>query len=86
MFGSVHDVYLTKGIHVMNNQTNVDVIAFYAKIAPLVSNNDSLPKLPPLSRSVELLIDPTIETERLMTDFALQRKVFESLFECFQPN
>lgn len=81
MIGSMNDVRLPKRIHVMNDQTNMNLVTDHSKIARIVSDNDVSTKLTPLSRLIELLIDPSVEAEGLMTDFALQSKVFESLVE-----
>jgi len=65
----------------MDNQATVDLMTFYSEIASFVSKNCYVTQSTPLSRSVELLIDPAIESEGLTADFASKRQVFESLKE-----
>jgi hypothetical protein len=60
----VDDVIYTHWVHVVDDDAVVDVIALYAEIASVVSKDYVMPDLLPLSRPIELLIEPTIVTER----------------------
>jgi hypothetical protein len=60
-------------IHVMNDNIRMNLVTLNSQITTIVSYNDVFPKLTPLCRRVELLIDPTIEPERCRTDLASER-------------
>jgi hypothetical protein len=66
---SVNDVFLFERIHVMYEQLSMDIVTRYSEIARIISNDDVSANTAPLSRRVELLIDPPIETESGLTNF-----------------
>jgi hypothetical protein len=67
----MHDIILNQGIHMMHDQTSVDVVALYTKVARIVPENYPPAQISPLTRCIELLVDPPIETKRLTTNYAL---------------
>jgi hypothetical protein len=62
---SMSDVLFSERIHVMDDQLVVNIVTIHAEIARLISKDCFLAKLAPFTRRVELLVDPTIESERL---------------------
>ena len=81
---SVRNIRFIQGIHVMNNHTSVDFIAFDSQIATKVSGNNVSAETTPFSRRIELLIDPSVESECLTAYFALQSKIFIPFDECIE--
>jgi len=72
VISSVNNIALTKRIHVMDDQSLVNITPRYAEIARFISNDYLPTKLSPLSRPVKLLIDPPVETEGLVTNNSLK--------------
>src|SRR4051794_20540131 len=68
-------------IHVMDQRSIVDLVALYTQVTTIVSDNYIISKTSPFSRSIELLVDVTIETESHYTDLSGKRQITESLFE-----
>ena len=64
----MRDITLGHGIHVVNDESVEDVIAFDPEVAALISGNDVMADLPPLSRCIELLVNIPIETEGRFTN------------------
>lgn len=77
------DVTYTHRIHVMNDDTVVNLIPINTQVTTIVTGDDVVTNLSPLSRRVELLVDPTIETESRFTNLSSERQILESLFERF---
>lgn len=75
------DVIDAHWVHVMDDDAVVDVIALYAEITSVVSKDYVVANLLPLSRPVELLIDPTIEAERRLSDLSPERQIPIALFK-----
>jgi hypothetical protein len=65
----------------MNQKIQVNLIPKNTKIATVVSNNDVVSYVLPLSRSIELLIDPSIKSKRGFADNTSQLKILVSLFK-----
>lgn len=68
-------------VHVMDDDPIMNFIAFYSEIATVISDDDSVAKLTPLSRGVELLIHVSIESERRLTDVAMKSQVLEPFLD-----
>lgn len=77
----MNNVLFGERIHVVDDQVDVNIVTVHSEIARLISNDHHLTKASPLSRSVEPLIDPSVEPEGLVADLAFQGEVFETLFE-----
>lgn len=65
---AVSDVLNLHWIHVMNDGTTRYVVAVDAEVASVVSCNHVVANLLPLARGVELLVDPSVETESAITN------------------
>lgn len=78
---SVLDVLQSHWIYVMNEQPVVDLVAWYAQITTVVSDNDFVSKTMPFSGPVELLVDPSIEAKCRFADLTPQDEVLEPIFE-----
>jgi hypothetical protein len=72
-------------IHVMYQESVVDLIPFYTQIAAVITHDDVISKLFPLSRSVETLIQPTIEAECGHSDLSTNGKIAKALDEAVYP-
>lgn len=68
-------------IHVMDDDLVVNVVAFDPEIAPVVSSDHEVADLLPLTGSIELLIDPTVGTERRLRDSSTESQVTVPFFD-----
>lgn len=64
----------------------MNVMSWHSQITTFVSIDDEASCLLPLTRPVESLIDPSIESERRRTNLTSQRQVGESIFERFNAS
>lgn len=62
-FGSILNVLKENGIHMMNIDSSMDLIALDSKIATAISYNYLIAKLLPFSRTIELLIEISVKTK-----------------------
>ena len=67
---TMHNVLCKQRIHVMYEKFAVNLVAFYSEVTTFISIDDKASYLLPLLRSVEGLVDPSIETERRHTHLA----------------
>jgi hypothetical protein len=70
----------------MNVQTTMNLKALDSEITTLIANDDISSNSAPLTRSIELLVDVSIEAKRRMTNHTVQSEVFESFFERFSSS
>jgi hypothetical protein len=77
----VLEISLRNRIHVMHDQTRVNLSSGDTQITTLISNDGVSAKMTPLSRCIELLVDPTIVSERLAADLPLDSQVLVSILE-----
>lgn len=56
----------------MNKKIGMDVEAWNAEVATIISDDDLIANMLPSRRCVELLIQPTPETERCLTNSAVK--------------
>jgi hypothetical protein len=71
-------------VQMVNVETAVNLVTIDPKIASVVSDDDSVPGLTPLTRRVEVLVDPSVESKSRFTDSALESKVAKPLYESFE--
>lgn len=64
----------------------MDLIALYTQVTTIVSDDHIFSKTSPLSRSVELLVDVTIESESCHSNLSGERQITESFFERVQSS
>lgn len=83
---SESDVVDSNGIHVMNYDLTVNLIAIHSQVHSVVTHNHIVSYALPLSRSVELLIKISFEAERFFSNFAIELEILESLFKSVQEN
>lgn len=60
----------------------VDLVTFDSQVTAFVPNDDPVSGLAPLSRGVEALIDPSVETEGLLTYTSSKSQVAKTFQEC----
>jgi len=82
---TVENIVTSDGIHVVNQDLRVDLIARNTEITTLISEDNLVPGLSPLRRPIKSLIDPPIEAERACSDDSAKREVLESFFEGLEP-
>jgi hypothetical protein len=63
----------------MNRDPLMNIVTFDAKVTSVVSYDDMIANVTPLSRDVELLVDVTIETEGRLADCAAESQVLEAI-------
>ena len=68
-------------IHVMYDQTRIDLTTGDPQITTLVANDGITTETTPFSRCVETLIDPAVVTERLTADLSIDPQVSVPIFE-----
>lgn len=68
----------------MDDKLRVNIVPSDSEIARFVSKDRSLAKLAPFTRGVELLVDPSVESESLTTNLTSQREIIKALLECFE--
>jgi hypothetical protein len=68
--GTVDKILHSKRIHVMNQQSSMNLVTFDAQIATHVTKDHFLARTTPCARLVKLLIQISVETERLLSDVA----------------
>lgn len=74
-------VFGTNRIDVVDQNSLVDFETVYTKVATVVSYDDLITDPFPKSRSVERLIDPTIESESFYSDSSSDGQVSKTFFE-----
>lgn len=83
---TVSDVLDAHRIHVVDDGTTRNIVAFDAEITAAIADDDVVTNLLPLSGGVELLVDPTIKPKGRVAHRASQREVAEALMKVFdQP-
>lgn len=83
---AILDIPNRKRIHVMNQQSERNLVTWDAQIAAHVAKYDFVSRMMPLSGRVELLVQPTIEPKGLLADYALEGQVFVPIFEGFESS
>jgi len=78
---AMYDVVGGHRIQMMNRDPLMNIVTFDAKITAIVSDDDMIANITPLSRNVELLIDVSIETEGRLADCAAESQVLEAILE-----
>lgn len=80
----LQNIDLRDWVHVMDDDSTVDLIALDAQITAIVSDNNLVSSLSPLSRAVKALIDPSIEPKGGCSYNTTEREVLKALFVCFE--
>lgn len=70
MVDTMNNIFGRHRIHVMDDESVVDLVPLNPKVAPHVSRYDLVAELTPLAGRVEPLVEITIEPEGRSTDFA----------------
>ena len=60
-------------VQMMDIQTLMNLVPIDSQVASVISNDYSVPSLPPFSGSVKGLISPPIETESRLSNYAPKR-------------
>jgi len=69
------------GIHVVNHQPRMDLIAWDTKIASVVTKYDLVTNVQPFTGPVEPLVDPTVETKSSLTHLAPKDEIVKAFFK-----
>lgn len=83
---AVNDVVGRHRVHVMDDDLVIDLIAFDAEVHTEISGDHIVTSLLPLSRSVESLVQITIEPESGLPDFTAEPEVGIPLFKGVKPS
>jgi hypothetical protein len=83
---ALDEINWNHGIHVMDDNSIMNIESIYAKILSEISSDDFVSSKTPFSTFVELLIEMTFETKRRFSDCAFMAKVFKSIFKRIKPN
>lgn len=77
------DVIGVNWVHVMDQDSAVDLIAFHTEVTTVVSDDYFVTKVFPFPRLVESLVEIAIEAESTDSDLARQREIAKALDESF---
>jgi hypothetical protein len=69
-------------IHVMDQQPILNLSTFYSQITTKIPRYGVSSSRLPLARVVELLIDPSVESERRPTNNPTYREITKAIFKC----
>ncbi len=81
---AVLDIPLCDRIHVMNDESRVDLMTLDAEITTFISYDDISTKSAPSLGRIKPLVNPAVESERVATDLTPDREVLKPLLERFQ--
>ena len=56
-------------------------VVFARKVTPSVPHNDPVPELPPLSRLIEILIQPPVKAKGIVSNRTVQLQIMETVFK-----
>ena len=56
-----------------------DLVVFARKVTPSIPHNDPVPELPPLSRLVEILIQPSVKAKGIVSNRTVQLQIMETV-------
>ncbi len=73
MLFTIDNVFYSHRIHVVNQDTIVNLVTFYSKITTVISSNNVVSKLFPLSRCVKSLIDVAIKPKSSFPNLSSKR-------------
>lgn len=65
---TVLDVFGGHWVHMMDYDPIIDLITFHSEITSEISSDNLVTNVPPLSRGVELLVYPAVESESGLSD------------------
>ena len=83
---SVQDVLFVDRVHVVHDNSIMNLMSFDSEITTFISRYDVVTKATPFTGCIELLIDPTITAEGRTAYFSTNGKVVEPFFERFQKS
>lgn len=84
--GCLPDVVDVDRIHVVNYDLAVNLITLHCQIHSVIPHDHIVAYTLPFGRSVELLIEISLEAERLFSNFATELKVVEPFLESVQED
>lgn len=82
VFLAMLDVIRRHRIHMMDDDPIIDLITRNPEVQTLVSSDNMVTKVSPLSRSVKSLIEVSIVAECRLPDLSPKAKVVVSILEC----
>lgn len=83
---AVNNVVCRHRVHVMDDDLVIDLIPFDAEVHTEISGDHIVTSLLPLSRSVESLVQVTIEPESGLPDFTAEPEIGIPLFKGVKPS
>ena len=78
------DVLGSNRIHVVNEKIAVNLVTIDSEIAAVVAKDDESSNILPLLRSIEPLVDPTVEPEGGSSDLSTKREILKTFLECLK--
>lgn len=78
---AVGDVGLREGIHVVYIDTIMNLVIRYTHVTAQVSSDDMVANVSPLTRPIESLIHPAVETKRLRRNGTFEGQILEAFEE-----
>src|SRR5690606_26512569 len=82
---TVYEVFDGHRIHVMNDDSIVDLVVFCAEVTSEVASDDFLSHLSPLHRPIERLVEIALVSEGLCSDRASKGQISEPFLERVEP-
>ena len=76
------NVFHRQRVHVMDQDPVMNIVSFNAQVASVIAEDDDVADALPLFRAVKHLVETSVVTKCLFTNFARQAKVFVSFFKC----
>src|SRR3954447_1886639 len=68
-------------IHMVHEETAMNLMPRNTQITPIVPDDHQLSSLLPFARSIKMLIDPAIESERSLANLTNQGEICKSLLK-----
>jgi hypothetical protein len=82
---TMKNIVLRDWIHMVDNDSTMDLIARNTEITPVISDNNRVSSMSPFSRAIKALIDPSIEPKGTCSYNTTEREVLKTFFVCFEP-
>ena len=78
---SLKNIVYRDRVYVVNVDSALNAVALKAHVASIVSDDYVSSSSTPFRRRIKVLIEKTAVTERVFSDFSVELKVIEALFE-----
>lgn len=81
---SLKNIVYRDWVYVVNVDSALNTVALKAHVASVVSNDYVSSSSTPFRRRIKVLIEKPAVAERVFSDFSVELKVIEALFECLE--